>query len=193
MVEINHEAFMRGALDQAQIALKEGEVPVGCIIVHKPTGIVIGHGGNTTNKEKNATKHCEFNAIEEIKQNYHNICVNKLSLQQPPSDIKQLFNDCSLYVTVEPCIMCGFAIKLMGIQDVFYGCGNSKFGGNGSILNLHQGGIHEYEATSGILEEEAIEVLQTFFAAGNINAPEFKRKRELKPDDREDDNQDQGK
>lgn len=113
--------FMQKALDLAKIALDTGEVPVACVIVKD--GQIIGEGHNLTTVMKNATKHCEFIAVEDA------------TAKQP--DIS--FEDSILYVTCEPCIMCAEFLALIGIKKVYFGCYNQKFGGNGSILNLHEG------------------------------------------------------
>lgn len=110
--------FMRTALDQARLALDEGEVPVGCCLVRD--GQVIAKSHNLTVKSKNATTHCEIN------------CIRELSL-----DNSKVLREATLYVTVEPCIMCAYALVLAGVTKVVYGCDNDKFGGNGSVLSIH--------------------------------------------------------
>ena len=88
---------------------------------------------------------------------------------------------CKLYVTCEPCIMCASALAHVGIGKVYFGCKNTKFGGCGSILQLHQGSSSYstggYPIVGGILEQEAIDLLRTFYARENVYAPEDKRKR----------------
>lgn len=90
------------------------------------------------------------------------------------------FASCTLYVTCEPCIMCAGALSLLNFQNVIYGCPNDKFGGNGSILSIHEtscgscatethGGT--YTSVGGLLREEAIKLLQDFYISGNPNAP----------------------
>ena len=93
-------------------------MPVGCIIVSD--GQVIAESHNLTVAKKNATTHCEIN------------CMRALAEKGIGS-----FEGCTLYVTVEPCIMCAYALHLAKISRVVYGCDNDKFGGNGSILSLH--------------------------------------------------------
>ena len=74
-----------------------------------------------------------------------------------------MLSDCTLYVTVEPCIMCAYALNIVGIKHVIFGCENDKFGGNGSILSLHRfnrdGGTHKYSIEKGIMKEQAIKML----------------------------------
>ena len=104
----------------------KGEVPVGCVIVRD--GKVIAESHNLTVVKKNATTHCEIN------------CMRELASQGIAS-----FEGCTLYVTVEPCIMCAYALHLARIDRVVYGCDNDKFGGTGSILSLHR-----FEGVEGI-------------------------------------------
>jgi len=114
------EGFMRRALELANTAMEEGEVPVACVIVHRDN--IIAEAYNQTNLTKNATKHCEFVAIDKVTSERGS----------------EVLSECILYVTCEPCIMCAYALKLVGIQKVYFGCKNDKFGGNGSILNIHK-------------------------------------------------------
>jgi tRNA-specific adenosine deaminase 2 len=113
--------FMEEALKIARKSLDSGEVPVGCVFVKENQIIAEGH--NTTNKSKNGTKHSEIVAVE-----------SALSLNP-----FQSFEGSTLYVTCEPCIMCAEFLSLLKVSQVFFGCRNPKFGGNGSILSLHSG------------------------------------------------------
>ena len=87
---------------------------------------------------------------------------------------------CRLYVTCEPCIMCAAALSQVGIGKVYFGCRNDKFGGCGSILSLHYD-IHPnhngYPVVGGILAEEAVRLLRSFYERENMHAPDDKRKR----------------
>jgi len=105
------------------------------------------------------------------------------------------FAKCTLYVTCEPCIMCAAALAQVGIGKVVFGCRNDKFGGNGSILNLHepqqddhpprrppnQTDLHPYPIVSGVLEHEAVTLLRSFYNRENFHAPLDKRKRKAAP------------
>lgn len=113
--------FMRSALNHAAYAIDQGEVPVACVITHNSSILATAH--NLTNLTKNATRHCEMVAFDEIIQKYG----------------KEILKECELYVTCEPCIMCAEAIRLVGCKHVYYGCKNERFGGNGSILSIHSG------------------------------------------------------
>lgn len=90
------------------------------------------------------------------------------------------FSSCTLYVTCEPCIMCAGALSLLNFQNVIYGCANDKFGGNGSILSIHETSCGNcgtgtigtsYPSVGGLLKEEAIKLLQDFYISGNPKAP----------------------
>ena len=110
---------------KANEALEKGEVPVGCIITYKNQ--VIGTGRNEVNITKNATRHAELVAIDHVKQWCERECLS----------FEDVLNKCCLYVTVEPCIMCAAALRFLGIPKVVFGCANERFGGCGSILNIH--------------------------------------------------------
>lgn len=153
--------FMRLALEQAEEALAAREVPVGCVFVKD--GHVIAKARNRTNEWHNATLHAELAAID-------------LFIHSEPRP----FKDITLYVTVEPCIMCASALRQLGIGRVVYGCGNDRFGGCGSILDINTSdklGSHPaYEALGGYYREEAIMVLRRFYLTHNANAPKPKDK-----------------
>mmetsp|Transcript_35220 Transcript_35220/g.99705 ORF Transcript_35220/g.99705 Transcript_35220/m.99705 type:complete len:193 (-) Transcript_35220:3224-3802(-) len=159
--------FMELAIEQARKAGRQLEVPVGCVIVED--GCVIGSGHNTTNRTRNGTRHAELEAIDEI-------------LASRPGQGSQLdLSRCTLYVTCEPCIMCAGALSIVRIGRVVYGCSNDKFGGCGSVLRIHEagcgscGGGHGPGATfpceGGLMAEEGIELLRSFYASGNPKAP----------------------
>ncbi|CAJ1946888.1 unnamed protein product [Cylindrotheca closterium] len=113
----------------------------------------------------------------------------------------EVLQNCELYVTCEPCIMCSSALATVGIKRVIFGCKNDRFGGCGSLLHLHrkeeslcESSANQsldyskqssskvsqgYTITSGILENEAIALLRSFYDRENIYAPDSKRKRKL--------------
>lgn len=164
----NHNAWMERTFDLAEEALKSGEVPVGCLLVHDGKEIAVGR--NEVNETKNATRHAEIVAIDKVLKHCHD---NKL-------DSKSVFRKCVLYVTVEPCIMCTGALRQMEIPLVIYGCANDRFGGCGSILSVHSDELPTLgpllQSTSGIMAERAIHLLKNFYRGENPNAPESKRK-----------------
>eukprot|EP01041_Mallomonas_annulata_P012405 gene12405-26099_t len=167
--DVKIKRFMQIALDEAQTALNSLEVPVGCVFVEKLLDggeRILGKGYNKTNLTRNGTKHAELVAIDDI----------VLNQNMPVSVFKQ----CDLYVTCEPCIMCAAAIRKLGINHVYYGCSNERFGGNGSILNVQQDNVYGtcngYTITPGILRNEAIELFKDFYSQENKRAPAGKRK-----------------
>nr|XP_043626364.1 tRNA-specific adenosine deaminase TAD2-like isoform X1 [Erigeron canadensis]XP_043626365.1 tRNA-specific adenosine deaminase TAD2-like isoform X1 [Erigeron canadensis]XP_043626366.1 tRNA-specific adenosine deaminase TAD2-like isoform X1 [Erigeron canadensis] len=165
-------AFMKLALEQAQIAFDSLEVPVGCVIVMD--GKVISSGRNRTNETRNASRHAEMEAIDVLLEEWK-------EKKRTKAEVANMFSRCYLYVTCEPCIMCAAALSFLGIKEVYYGCSNDKFGGCGSILSLHTNayGISKssedvsksYKCTGGIMAEEAISLFRNFYELGNPKAP----------------------
>lgn len=100
------------------------------------------------------TSHCEINCIRTIESTLPALLV-RLSLPAS-TPLLSIFSNCTLYVTVEPCIMCAHALSLVSIGRVIYGCSNDKFGGNGSILTVNT----NYESKGGLLKEQCIDVLK---------------------------------
>ena len=149
MADINavHEKYMKEALKQAKKALALGEVPIGCVIVYK--GEIIGRGYNRRNTDKNTLCHAEITAIRKASKK-----MNDWRLEE-----------CTLYVTLEPCQMCAGAIVQARISEVVMGCMNPKAGCAGSILNLldMKEFNHQVPAVKGVMEEECSEILKAFF------------------------------
>ncbi|KAF8094447.1 hypothetical protein N665_0363s0013 [Sinapis alba] len=163
--------YMGFALHQAKLALEALEVPVGCVITED--GKVIASGRNRTNETRNATRHAEMEAIDELVGQWQKDGFS-------PSQVAERFSKCLLYVTCEPCIMCASALSFLGIKEVYYGCPNDKFGGCGSILSLHLGSSDTIEKTQrgkgykcrgGIMADEAVSLFKCFYEQGNPNAP----------------------
>lgn len=142
-----HEKYMREALRQAKKAYALGEVPIGCVIVCG--GKIIGRGYNRRNTDKNTLSHAEITAINKASKH-----VGDWRLE-----------DCTLYVTLEPCQMCSGAIVQARIPEVVIGCMNPKAGCAGSILNILQMPEfnHQVNVTKGVLEEACSDMLTTFF------------------------------
>ena len=124
-----------------------GEVPIGCVIVHD--GQVIGRGYNRRNTDKSTLAHAEITAIKRASK--------KLGDWR--------LEDCTLYVTLEPCQMCAGAIVQARIPEVMIGCMNPKAGCAGSIYNLLQEPAfnHQVSLFKGVLEEECSQMLKDFF------------------------------
>ncbi|KAG0256600.1 tRNA(adenine34) deaminase [Actinomortierella ambigua] len=124
---------MRQAMQLAEEAHEAAEVPVGCVFVHTPTNKVIGSGRNRTNETLNGTRHAEFEGIDEI--------IQSVFFQEEVKrrgGVDKFWADVTLYVTIEPCVMCASALRQLGIKEVYFGAGNDRFGGNGSVFTVHQ-------------------------------------------------------
>lgn len=141
------EKYMKEALKQAKKAYALGEVPIGCVIVHE--GNIIGRGYNRRNTDKNTLAHAEITAINKASK-----VIGDWRLEE-----------CTLYVTLEPCQMCAGAIVQARIPEVVMGCMNPKAGCAGSILNILEMPQfnHQVKVTRGILEAECSQMLKTFF------------------------------
>lgn len=150
------------AFEEARKALDGGEVPVGCVFM-TPDGTILARGGNLTNVTKCATRHCELVCVDEI-------------LKSHPSSV---FKTATLYVTVEPCVMCAAALQILGVPKIYFGCRNQRFGGCGTVVPVHQM-LQPVQIEEGERAEEAIALLKEFYERGNPNCPEFKRMRPLK-------------
>lgn len=141
------EKYMREAIKQAKKAYALGEVPIGCVIVHD--GKIIGRGYNRRNTDKNTLSHAEITAIRKASK-----VIGDWRLEE-----------CTLYVTLEPCQMCAGAIVQARIPRVVMACMNPKAGCAGSILNILDMPQfnHQVEVVRGVLEEECSQMLKTFF------------------------------
>lgn len=153
------EKYMKAAMTQAKKAYALGEVPIGCVIVHE--GKIIGRGYNRRNTDKNTLAHAEITAI------------NKASRKIGDWRLE----DCTLYVTLEPCQMCSGAIVQARIPEVVIGCMNPKAGCAGSVLDmLHEDGFnHQVETKIGVLGEECSAMMKEFFRALRLKKPKKKR------------------
>jgi len=174
--EETHLRWMQEAMAMAEEGVAVSEVPVGCVFVRD--GAIIAKARNRTNELRNATRHAELEAIDAI------LSDRTLTPQRSEYPLSEI----TLYVTVEPCIMCASALRQLGIKEVFYGCGNERFGGCGSVLGVNCSVDHPkhpaYPATGGYCRDEAILVLRRFYITENTNAPVPKSKanRVLKTD-----------
>lgn len=141
------EKFMREALRQAKKAAKLSEVPIGCVLVKD--GTVIARGYNRRNTDKTTLAHAEIAVIKKASK-----VLKDWRLE-----------DCTLYVTLEPCPMCAGAIVQARIPRVVAGCMNPKAGCAGSVLNLfHVPGLnHKVDFKKNVLEKECSDLLQEFF------------------------------
>ncbi|KAF9937297.1 hypothetical protein BGZ67_001431 [Mortierella alpina] len=172
-VETDHHKYMRAALDLALEAHSVGEVPVGCVFVHGPSKEVIGRGRNRTNESLNGTRHAEFEGIDMI------LSQEKYKVQAEDKS-SNFWKDIILYVTIEPCVMCASALRQLGIGQVYFGAGNDRFGGNGSVFHIHTDANlphTAYPSEGGYYRGEAIMVLRKFYVGENTHAPEPKKKK----------------
>ena len=142
------ERFMREAMRQAKKAQAIDEVPIGCVIVRE--GKIIARGYNRRNRDVNTVSHAETNAIRKA--------------------CKRLgdwrLEDCTIYITLEPCPMCAGAIVQARIKRCVIGCMNPKAGCAGSVLNILQEARlnHQTQIEKGVLEAECSRMLSDYFA-----------------------------
>ena len=163
MADTNAEKHMKAALAQAKKAAAIGEVPIGCVIVYDgpsagcaekypdppAPGTVIGRGYNRRNTDHSTLSHAELNAIRKASRTL--------------GDWR--LEDCTMYVTLEPCQMCAGAIVQARIPRVVIGAMNPKAGCAGSVYNLLEEPRfnHQVQVARGVLETECTAVLQLFF------------------------------
>lgn len=136
------EKFMAMALDEARQALRQGEVPVGCVIVAQ--GKIIGRGHNLTETLSDVTAHAEMQALTAAAQTVGG----------------KYLPDATLYVTVEPCIMCAGAIGWAQVRRIVYGCKDVK---RGYTLFAPKALHSRAQVTAGVLEEDCRQLMQEFF------------------------------
>ena len=141
------ERYMKEALRQARKAELLNEVPIGCVIVRD--GQIIARGYNRRNTDKNTLSHAELNAIRKA--------------SKKTGDWR--LEDCTMYVTLEPCQMCAGAMVQARVGRAVIGAMNPKAGCAGSVLNLleHPRFNHQVEVERGVLETECSEMLTEFF------------------------------
>lgn len=142
------ELFMKEALKEAQKAAAKGEVPIGAVVVRE--GKIIGRGHNLRESLNDPTAHAEIIAIKKAARKFKN----------------WRLNGCTLYVTVEPCLMCAGAIVLARLEKVVYGAKDPKAGAVSSlyeVLDDRRLNHRVKEVKGGILEEECAAILKEFF------------------------------
>jgi len=141
--------YMQAALDLAREAEAIGEVPIGCIIVHDPTGVILGRGYNRRQTDHDPTAHAEIIALRQTGQ-----ALGHWRLL-----------DCTLYVTLEPCPMCAGAIINARIPRLVYGCDDPKAGAVRSLYKLCEDPRmnHRVAIQAGVLAGESAQLLQDFF------------------------------
>ena len=141
------EKYMREAIKQAKKAYALEEVPIGCVIVYE--GKIIGRGYNRRTVDKNTLAHAELMAIRKASKKMDD----------------WRLEECTMYVTLEPCQMCSGAIVQSRMKKVVIGCMNPKAGCAGSILTLLQMEEfnHQVEIEIGVLGEECSNMMKSFF------------------------------
>ena len=140
--------YMKQAISRAKAAAKVGEVPIGAVLVKD--GEVISTGRNMREKKKNALLHAELVAIDRGCR-----ALGAWRLE-----------DCTLYVTMEPCPMCAGAIINSRIKRVVFGCYDKKAGVYGSVIDLQEYPFnHYYDVEGGVMEEDCARLLSDFFAS----------------------------
>ena len=158
--ELNHEHWMRHALTLARRAWEEGEVPVGAVLVHNNQ--VIGEGWNRSIGRHDPTAHAEIMALRQgglVLQNYRML-------------------ETTLYVTLEPCVMCAGAMVHGRIGNLVFGARDAKTGAIGSLMDVvgHPGMNHQVMVTEGVLAEECSAMLSDFFRARRLEKKALKEK-----------------
>ena len=140
-MELAHNQFMKKALQEANYAFFKDEVPVGCVIVHNNK--IISRSSNMVELLNDSTAHAELIAITSAQNN-----LNSNNLE-----------NCTLYTTLEPCMMCYGAIYWSKIKTIVYGASDQKRGFSNHIVNVDR----DVKIIKGVLEEESKELLDSFF------------------------------
>ncbi|MGX7030073.1 tRNA adenosine(34) deaminase TadA [Vagococcus zengguangii] len=144
---VEKEFYMEEAIKEAYRAQAKGEVPIGAVVVYQ--GKIVGRGHNLRETTQNAITHAEMMAIQEACQS-----LGSWRLEE-----------CDLFVTLEPCVMCSGAIVLSRVEQVFYGAVDPKGGATESLYQLlsDERLNHQVAIETGILEEECGQLLKDFF------------------------------
>ena len=142
-----HERWMEYAVREAELAYKRKEVPIGAIVVHNSR--IIGRGYNQIESLQDPTAHAEMIAIT--------AAANQLGSRR--------LEDCTLYVTLEPCPMCAGAIVLARLPRLVYGAEDPKAGACGTLFDIVRDGRlnHTVETVGGVMRERCAAILKDFF------------------------------
>ena len=145
------EDWMREAISLAAAAAAAGEVPIGCVVVHEPTGAVVGRGANRRETDHDPTAHAEILALREAAQTLGH----------------WRLLDCTLIVTLEPCPMCAGAIVNARVPRLVYGCDDPKAGAVRTLYKICDDPRlnHRVDVTAGVLADDCAELLRAFFRA----------------------------
>jgi tRNA(adenine34) deaminase len=142
---------MHQAIAEARQALAEGEVPIGAVVIHEPSGQVIGRGHNRRHNDHDPTAHAEM-----------------IALRQAAGALKSWrLLDCVMVVTLEPCAMCAGALVNARVPKLVYGCADPKAGAVRTLFRLCEDDRlnHRVAVEEGVLAEECAELLRSFFQA----------------------------
>ena len=158
---MNDEDYMRIALEEARLAADADEVPIGAVVVYEPIDPgtrkplaepqIIARAGNRRERAKDPAGHAEFVAMLEAAKRL---------------DVWRL-SDCTVYVTLEPCIMCAGLMHQARIRRCVYGAPDPKAGALGTLYRINEDERlnHTFQVTPGVLEDECVSLLKGFFAA----------------------------
>lgn len=143
------ERFMRAAIEQARRAAEEGEVPIGAVVVCQ--GEIIAEGRNRRETDRDPSAHAEFSAVVQA--------ARELERWRLP--------DCTVYVTLEPCVMCAGLMHQSRIARCVFGAPDPKAGALGTLYSVHADERlnHTFEAEGGVLQDECAALLREFFSA----------------------------
>jgi len=141
--------WMIRALELAREAMAHDEVPIGCVVVHEPTGRVIGRGFNRREMDSDPTGHAEILAMREAGRS-----LNSWRL-----------DECALVVTLEPCAMCAGAMVNARVGRLIYGCDDPKAGAVRTLYRICEDGRlnHRLDVVGGVMAQECAGLLQEFF------------------------------
>lgn len=165
--ELNEEEihFLNRAFEIAVDAVLNNEVPVGCVFVFE--GEEVAFGRNDVNRTKNPTYHAEMVALKMMKQ----WCMDN------GRELKDVMRRTTLYVTLEPCIMCASALYHLHLKKILYGAANERFGGLLSVGTREKyGAKHFIEILPNLSVDRAVKLLKEFYEKQNPFCPEEKRK-----------------
>ncbi len=166
----DHMAWMGLALDEARLALKTDDVPIGAVVLG-PDGDVLGSGRNEREAQGDPTAHAEVVAIRQAA-----VSLRERAQAAGGSGDGWRLEDCTLVVTLEPCAMCAGAIVLARIPRVVFGAWDEKAGAVGSVFDIlrERRLNHWVEVYAGVREEECAALLREFFASHRLPAPEHR-------------------